>query len=847
MKKILTLLRLVGSLWTYGQNITRIEYFFDKDPGYNNGIGLSFTTASVVSNLNVSANITTLTGGVHVLYVRSKDANAVWSQVASQAFVKFGSAVAPNITRIEYFFDQDPGYGKATAVSFTTNTVVSNVNVAADLTTLTSGVHVLYVRSLDAQGNWSQIASQAFVKFGSAVQGNITYIEYFFDNDPGFGNGVSVPFTPSITVAGLNIVADITPLSVGGHRLFARSRDVTGSWSLVANRNFTKTGPPSIVINGLNSGFYAFAGSVSRPQSITVTASNLNSPVITLSGNGHIEFSAVCCSGFVDNYVLTISGGTGNLILNARFKPTVSGIVVNTISAICLDGTFNKAVNTNAELVNGGITSIAVGTITTCSTLLISPNHPALYSNNTDVTMTIYPTAPGLKLSATFNSFVSDWDGSSYPPQDELYLYNGTNNTGTLTEYYGYYSNQPSNQTATGTAGALTFRLRTNSSGVFEGFGIGIGCVGTATLQSQTITLNPISNVTLSGANQNVTISGSASSGLAVSYSIASNPSGIASLNGNVITLSNVGTVTVTGNQAGNSSYLAASPVSTVFSVSTSVGITTTTSPLTQTITFGTLSNVTLSGTSQIINLSATASSGLVVSYTLTTNPAGIASLSNNQLTVNNVGTVNVTASQSGNSAYLAASSITKSFSVVTVTSGTPSTSTGTNLATISGLQISNSLNNTANSIKVTISGTNINAGATATVGGVALTNVSVIGTNALVGTIPAGSTVTNPSNPSVAVQNAGTVASTSTIVTPTVTDVLESVLEKAFTLYPNPNKGSFTVSSTSVTSFKIYSLEGALLQTGSLTEGENTITSKLGSGFYIFKAGNVSKKLLVE
>jgi hypothetical protein len=377
----------------------------------------------------------------------------------------------------------------------------------------------------------------------------------------------------------------------------------------------------------------------------------------------------------------------------------------------------------------------------------------------------------------------------------------------------------------------------------------------TVTPASQSITIAGINNITLSGSSQTANISGASSSGLAVSYAVASNPSGIASINGNVITLNNVGTVTVTGSQAGNSNYLAAIPVSTVFTVSTLVGnVTTTTSPIAQTITFGTLANITLSGANQIINLTASASSGLAVGYTLTTNPAGIASLLSNQLTVSNVGTVNITASQNGNSTYLPANSITQSFSVFTVsgsgstitTGGTNTSTTGSNIATVSGMQVSNPLSNTANSIKVTISGTNINAGATATVGGVALTNVSIIG-NALVGTIPAGSTVINPNSPSVAVQNVGTVASTSTIVTPILTEVLKEAAEKAVIIYPNPSKGSFTVSSTSVTSFQIYSLEGALLQTGTLTEGENTITTKLVSGFYFIRVGNITQKLLVE
>jgi hypothetical protein len=190
--------------------------------------------------------------------------------------------------------------------------------------------------------------------------------------------------------------------------------------------------------------------------------------------------------------------------------------------------------------------------------------------------------------------------------------------------------------------------------------------VGTvASPVAQTITLNPISNVTLSGSNQTVTISGSASSGLAVSYNIASNPSGIASLSGNVITLSNLGNVTVTGTQAGNSTYLAASPINRIFTVSTLVG--TVTSPLAQTITLNPISNVTLSGANQTVTISSSASSGLAVSYNIASNPSGIASLSGNVITLSNVGNVTVTGTQAGNSTYLAASPVNRIFTVSTL------------------------------------------------------------------------------------------------------------------------------------------------------------------------------------
>jgi hypothetical protein len=94
-----------------------------------------------------------------------------------------------------------------------------------------------------------------------------------------------------------------------------------------------------------------------------------------------------------------------------------------------------------------------------------------------------------------------------------------------------------------------------------------------------------------------------------------------------------------------------------------------------QTITFGALPSVTY-GVSPI-TLGATASSGLPVSYSVT----GPAKLSGSALTVTGVGTVNVTASQTGNSTYAAATPVMQSFvvspAVLTVTASNASMTYG--------------------------------------------------------------------------------------------------------------------------------------------------------------------------
>ena len=156
----------------------------------------------------------------------------------------------------------------------------------------------------------------------------------------------------------------------------------------------------------------------------------------------------------------------------------------------------------------------------------------------------------------------------------------------------------------------------------------------------QTITFGEIADQVV-GAT--VTLEGSASSGLAVSYAV----SGPASLAGNVLTCTGEGTVTVTASQAGNDSYEAAADVIRTFTVS----------KVAQSITFDAISDQEVGAT---VMLGATASSGLTVSYAV----SGPTTLNGNVLTCMGEGTVRVTASQAGNATYAAASDVERTFEV---------------------------------------------------------------------------------------------------------------------------------------------------------------------------------------
>jgi phospholipase C/sugar lactone lactonase YvrE len=140
-----------------------------------------------------------------------------------------------------------------------------------------------------------------------------------------------------------------------------------------------------------------------------------------------------------------------------------------------------------------------------------------------------------------------------------------------------------------------------------------------------------------------VTLAAFASSGLPVSYAVASGP---ATVSGNMLTITGAGFVTVQASQAGNAQYTPATPVSRSFTVNQAG----------QTITFtqSAPSSAPYNGT---FTVAATASSGLLVSFS----SSGVCTNVGATFTItNSTGTCTVTASQSGNGNYLAAPIVTK-------------------------------------------------------------------------------------------------------------------------------------------------------------------------------------------
>jgi sugar lactone lactonase YvrE len=149
-------------------------------------------------------------------------------------------------------------------------------------------------------------------------------------------------------------------------------------------------------------------------------------------------------------------------------------------------------------------------------------------------------------------------------------------------------------------------------------------------------------------AGGTVNLSATASSGLAVSFT--SLTSSVCTVSGSMASLIKTGTCAIQASQAGNNQYSAAPNVSQNVTVN-AVGQ--------QSINFPAIAAQT-AGTA--LNLSATASSGLTVSFTSLT-PA-ICTVSGSSASLITGGTCTIEASQPGNSQYGAASNVSRSFIV---------------------------------------------------------------------------------------------------------------------------------------------------------------------------------------
>jgi len=200
--------------------------------------------------------------------------------------------------------------------------------------------------------------------------------------------------------------------------------------------------------------------------------------------------------------------------------------------------------------------------------------------------------------------------------------------------------------TITVSAGSCTLTASQSGNGEYEA-ALDVTRAFSITKQSQAIVFNAVPDRTV-GQPLTFEVTASATSSLPVQLAA----SGACTALGYSVTVT-VGTCTLTASQAGDGIFLAAPPVTRSF----------VTSKLSQSIVFGVLSGRTVLAAPA--TLVASASSGLTVAFASET--PDTCSISGATLSIVDIGTCTVTATQSGNSVYLASLPVSRSFVITRV------------------------------------------------------------------------------------------------------------------------------------------------------------------------------------
>jgi hypothetical protein len=226
---------------------------------------------------------------------------------------------------------------------------------------------------------------------------------------------------------------------------------------------------------------------------------------------------------------------------------------------------------------------------------------------------------------------------------------------------------------------------------------------------NQTISYTSTAPVGATVGGSPYTVTATASSGLPVTFTIDASATSVCTISGSTVSFIGAGTCVIDANQAGNASYNAAPQAQQSFPVTKG----------NQTISYTSTAPVGATVGGPTYTVTATATSGLPVAFTIDATAASVCTISGSTVSFISAGTCVIDANQAGNASFNAAPQVQQSFAVgkgsqtISYTStapagaavgGSPYTVTAT---ATSGLPVSFTIDATASSV-CTISGSTV-------------------------------------------------------------------------------------------------------------------------------------------
>jgi hypothetical protein len=231
-----TLVALCMLLCMYGnasaaEKITKLKYYID-----NNQASITTINTSVTTLLDSTFTVfpVGLSQGMHVLSIWTETDSARRSQINQVNFYYYTATSSTNkIAKVEFTIDND----SLNKQVFTTNAASIDQTFILNLNSVSAGMHVLKIRTIQDNGLSSHVQLATFVKANGNGTDSIATIEYFYDTDPGVGNGTKVNIVKKNTLDTLIELPVPNNLSLGTHRFCVRTIDNAGSYSLVNHKS----------------------------------------------------------------------------------------------------------------------------------------------------------------------------------------------------------------------------------------------------------------------------------------------------------------------------------------------------------------------------------------------------------------------------------------------------------------------------------------------------------------------------------------------------------------------------------------------------------------------------------
>jgi hypothetical protein len=142
-----------------------------------------------------------------------------------------------NLTQVRVYFDgieEEAQYFDVASIASLDQPFTVNVG------TLERGVHTMYVEVLDNNGRWSLYDHDNIQVRGGLQMAVLNACEYFFNTDPGWGEGIQIPLNTNNVNESFDL--DLSSLPNGVHVAYIRARDGANQWSLYAERVFQVVG-----------------------------------------------------------------------------------------------------------------------------------------------------------------------------------------------------------------------------------------------------------------------------------------------------------------------------------------------------------------------------------------------------------------------------------------------------------------------------------------------------------------------------------------------------------------------------------------------------------------------------